>query len=371
MREREPGVWELRVSLGRDPLTQRKRQRSRTFHGPRRKAETALAALIAETAIDRAPTTEGTFGYLLAQWLRRADRECERTTAEEYRRIVTVTLMPALGTMPLAKLTGAHLTAVYDALLDRGLKPSSVLRVHACARRALNFGVKWGWCRRNVAADADPPTARPAEVEPPTVAQLTRLVAHATTIDPDFAVLLRVAAATGARRGELCALRWSDIDLTAPRVTIRRAVVAIGAEIVVKAPKTHANRRVSIDLATAGLVRAHWGRMVERARCEAPGGVLAADAYVWSREPDGGTPLRPDLVSKTFRRLADGVGVRGHLHDLRHLNISLQLAAGVPLAVVSQRAGHGRQSTTLDIYSHAMPAADGGAAGILGDLLGD
>lgn len=371
------------MPLAADPLTGRKRQRSRAFHGKARQADEALARLVSETATERAPATEGTFAFLLETWLRRAEHDLSPTTVQEYRRIADKVLIPALGAVPLRKLSPRQLDAIYDRESDRGLSPATVGQVHAVARRALGQAVKWGWLDRNPALAATPPRRQDHEVQPPTVPELLALLAAADIADPDFGMLLRVAAATGVRRGELCGLRWRDVDLDGARVSVRSAVVVVkdrkaggtvtdqrARVVVVKDPKTHQARHVSIDHETVTLLRLHRARVDERARLDAPGGKLARDAFVFSAEPDGSAPVRPQTVSKRFRAAADAVGLTvARLHDLRHLNASLQLAAGVPLAVVSKRLGHSRQSTTLDIYSHVMDDGDSGAARVLGELL--
>ena len=105
MRETRPGVWELRVHLGRDPLSGKIQQRSRYFEGGKRQARAALSEFEAETAGHRAPATDATFGFVLDEWFTAARPALAETTAAEYRRIIDRNLAPQIGPVPLRKLT--------------------------------------------------------------------------------------------------------------------------------------------------------------------------------------------------------------------------------------------------------------------------
>lgn len=189
-------------------------------------------------------------------------------------------------------------------------------------------------------------------------------------VDEDLAVLFVVAAGLGARRGELCGLRWCDVDLATGVVQVRRNVVEPSGRLVVKDPKTHQARHLTLPGAARAALVAHRARMAERAAlfdC-----ALAESGYVFSRDPDGERPLRPSLVTRAFAeaRTAAKLPDTVRLHDLRHLNASLQMAAGVDPATVAARLGHAQISTTLNIYTHAQPSGDAAAVAALDRLLG-
>ena len=191
----------------------------------------------------------------------------------------------------------------------------------------------------------------------------------AQEVNPPLAVFLRLAAATGARRGELCGLRWDDLDLDAASLTIRRSIANTRSKgVVEKDTKTHAERRLSLDETTVAVLAEHRRTVAEFVeRC---GGELEADTFVFSHEPDASAPWRPDYVSLAFNRLrktCDLPGVR--LHDLRHFNASALLTEGTDFRTVSGRLGHADVSTTLDIYAHFVRHADEKAAGTIGTVL--
>ena len=369
MRERRPGVWELIVQLPRDVATGKVRQLSRTVHGTKREAQRQLAALVNEVSSTPTSTTTVTLGELLDRWLEATSDRLSPTTAREYQRLARVVIKPSLGSTVIRKLTAQGLDAFYVALgRERDLSASSVRQVHAVIRGALNQAVRWGWLTTNPAISASPPKLKRHEIIPPDVSTALRLLAAADADDPDFGALLRVTATTGARRGEVCALRWTDVDLPARTLLIRRSVAAVPNGTIEKDTKTHAARRIAIDDHTAAVLEAHHARLHERA---AVAGIsLPADGFVFSASPNGSTPLHPDVVSGRFRRVCQRLEIDDvRLHDLRHLHATQLLGAGVPVRTVSGRLGHANASTTLNVYAHFLEASDRQAADVIAGLL--
>jgi hypothetical protein len=161
----------------------------------------------------------------------------------------------------------------------------------------------------------------------------------------------------GARRGEICSLRWPDIDFDRGEVLIAGNVVRVPRQgLVRKDTKTHAKRRVAVGAGTLDLLRTH---RVEQAKAAlACGATLPADAYVFSHVPNGSAPIDPDGVSHRFLTLARRLGVKCRLHDLRHLMVTQLVAGGVDWRTVSGRAGHADGHMTLATYAHFQQAQD-------------
>jgi integrase len=179
-----------------------------------------------------------------------------------------------------------------------------------------------------------------------------------------------LAVMLGSRRGELCSLRWTDVDFDHGEVLIDSGVIYVPGRPLIDQDRTknYTKRRVAVGPATLDLLRAH---RVEQAKAALAAGVsLAPDAYVFSHQPDGSKPIRPDGVSHRFAKLAQSLGVRCRLHDLRHFMVTQLVAAGVDVRTVAGRAGHvdgGR--TTLGTYAHFQHAQDRQAAELLEGLL--
>jgi integrase len=283
-------------------------------------------------------------------------------------------VLPRLGKARLQRLRAADLDRLYAQLRTSGgvsggpLAPATVRRVHEIIRRGLKQGVRWGWLSTNPAIHASPPRVPRSDVVPPTPEDVSHLLDLAASDDPDLAVFLRLAAGTGARRGELCALRWSDIDFDSGTVLIARAMVHGSDGMVERGTKTHAARRIALDGYTVAALSEHRRLAAERAnQC---GLVLPDDARVFSFEPDGSAPWRPDVVTNRFNKLRRKAGLDSvRLHDLRHYVATRLIAAGVPVRTVSGRLGHANAATTLNVYSAFVQASDRDAAELLGHLL--
>lgn len=355
LRERSPGVWTLRVYIGDDPATGRPLQASRSFRGGRRAAESELARFVTE-ADGRRRHLAGTVEELLARWIEHLEaRGRRKSTIDGYRQKIDRDIVPALGAKKLDKLRAADLDRWYTDRLADGLSRTTVHHFHAILHAALAQAVRWGLVVRNVADDADPPPLQRRQADPPSVEEVRALLARAAEgpkQGPRIASLLFVAAASGARRSELCALRWSDVDVA--RRTLR-----------IRGTKTHSSyRTVALDdgtLAVLAYLRAWQEDLAVRACTK-----LTADPYIFAVDPDGERPTQPQSASQAIRRLSGG---RVHFHQLRHFAATQLLGAGVDVRTVAGRLGHGDATTTLRIYSHFLEQRDQVAAGILGQLL--
>ena len=164
-----------------------------------------------------------------------------------------------------------------------------------------------------------------------------------------------LAASSGARRGELLALRWSDFDL-GRGTTLDRARHRVGGR---QPHRTgHQDAPESPDLR-----RCRDGQRLEGAPTaddrQSTGSALAPDGFVFSHSVDGSSPWHPDSTQRAFRRICRQAGVTGiRLHDLRHYVATRLFTAGVDVRTVAGRLGHRNPSTTLNVYSHFVPESD-------------
>jgi hypothetical protein len=229
---RSNSVYELRVYVGRDPLTGKIRHISRHHRGGPSSADAALRKLVEDLESKRSGGSNVKFGQLLDRWLEQIEGDRSPTTMREYRRLIEKTIRPALGSTSVRRLNAHKLDELYVALSYRGLSPASV---HAVIRSACRQGVKWGWMSSNPATDASPPRVRYQPQAAPTPDEVRAMIKAAEADDPDMATLIAVAAVTGARRGELCGLKWGDVDWIAASLTIERSVAVVGRkEIIIK-----------------------------------------------------------------------------------------------------------------------------------------
>jgi len=358
--------WRIRAYVGRDANGTR-RYVSTTVRGTRKDAERDLSRLLVEVDEGRhAASAPMTFGELLDRWLAVKKLAVEPTTLRSYEWVARTYLRPALGERKVAALRPMELDGLYADLSAGGLSPRTVRICHTVIRQCLEQARRWGLIARSPAVDATPPRQVRHEVSPPTVEQVRALVDAAREDDPDFATYLWVLAATGCRRGEACALRWSDLDLEQRELRIRRSIATVGGRTYEKSTKTHQSRRLALDPATVEELRTHHRRARQRALLL--GVAVASDAFVFSDLE--GRPWRPDVCTNRFGRLRQRLGLSTvRLHDLRHFVATVLGDGGLPIATISSRLGHRDTATTLNIYTHALPATDQVAAAYLGSLL--
>jgi len=194
------------------------------------------------------------------------------------------------------------------------------------------------------------------------------MVEAAEKVEPALAVLLVVAAITGARRGELCALRWPDLDWKARTLTFARSVYeTTGGGWAEKPTKTHSARTVGLD--DFGLTVLHRHRVAVERLADELRLVVPPNAFMFSRSPVGSEPIRPDVITRFTIRVAKTAGITTHLHALRHFSATQAIAAGYDPVTVGTRLGHRDPSVTLRVYSHALEQRDRELAETLGRVL--
>jgi integrase len=369
IRRRGPNSWQLRIYVGMDPQNSRQRWVTRTVRGSERAARRELVRFADEASYTRVHA--GTLADLLDRWFETASGDWAASTKRETRSLVEHHLKPHLGHLPVAKVTTADIDGFYAYLrrcggrMSHPLAAGTVHRVHVVLHRALAQAVRWEWIWLNPASHASPPRYVPAEIRPPSAGEVADLVAHASNVNPSLGLFFLLAATTGARRGELLALRWRDVDLEEGSLAFQRSLVE-GLDGPVLAPtKTRRSHRVALDASSVEALKAQ----LKRAATPAPATELA-DRFVFSLKPDGMIPWRPNWVTKAFIRCRTEAGLpHFRLHDLRHFMATEMLDGGVPIAVVSGRLAHARASTTLNVYAHAIPGGDRAAAQQLSERL--
>jgi integrase len=310
-------------------------------------------------------TSRQTVGLYLEAWLAGIRSEVRGGTWRGYRDNLERHVAPRIGTLPLQSLTPNRVRALYAELATSGrlrdgagLAPKSVHNVHLTLRKALGDAVRDRLLPTNPADHAHRLPAERQEMHTWTGAQLGAFLARVR--DDRLFALWRLAGTTGMRRGEVLGLRWRDVDLEGGRVAIVQQLSRGAKGVAFGPPKTaKARRSVALDGVTIAAIRAHRRRQKEERLAFGPGYV---DVDLVFARADG-VALDPDGVTGAFERLVRRAGLpRIRLHDLRHTHATLALSAGVHPKVVQERLGHSNITTTMDVYSHAIPAMQEDAA---------
>ena len=377
IRPQGDGSWEIKFDLGRDPLTGRRVTKYVTFRGTKRKAQEELTRLLGQRNDGSyVEPTKMTVAQYLNHWLEAdIDRRVAARTAARYREIVEKNIIPKLGHVPVRKLTAVHIEA-FEAELQRegwvkarakqkvkegeeapiqekrGLSAQTALHVHRTLSQALGHAVRLGVLFKNPARQVKPPRPPSREIKILDKNEITTLLNAAKAVGLYVPVL--VAVTTGMRRGELLALRWSDIDPTAALLTVNQSLERIKGKFGFKSPKTKTSRRtITLPTITVQALRRHLKEQHE-ARLKLG---LGRDprGLVFAR-PDG-QPMDADTLTKAFRRLVASAKVTPiTFHGLRHTHISHLLMEGFHAKVVSERAGHAHVNITLGVYAAYIPS---------------
>lgn len=359
-------MWEVRAPARNGEG--RSIQVSRTVQGTKREAEAALRKLLTEVDQGHHRERKRTVRDLMEKWFALVEPDRSPATVRRYRSNLDQHILPGLGAMLLERLGPGELDDFYvDRRKNGKLAPSSVRVLHQVLGTAFKYGVNIGWLVTSPAARATPPKQRVPEIHPPGWDDLALLVKVAMERDVDLAVLIFLAASTGARRGELCGLRWEDV--TAYQLNIWRGVVDLGeSRTLVKETKHRRYRTIALAPEVSPFLAAHRRRMELRA---ADAGVaLAEHAFVFSNRPTCGLPLSPASVTNRFIDIRDRAGLPDvRLHDLRHLHASFLFEAGFDAVTIGGRLGHAGGQLAHDLYGHFAAARDGAAGAALGAVL--
>jgi len=377
------GSLRVKVYAGTDPVSGKKHYLLQTVPAGPKAAATAekmRTRLLAQVDERRAPRTRATVNQLMDRYLELLD--VEPTTRDSYEGNIRNHIRPLLGHLDVGRLDGEVIDSFYARLRRcrehcdgrrrsdhecHALANGTIRKIHGILNDSCRRAVRWRWLGTNPVAEADAPPATRSDPTPPTAEQAARIAAEAWK-HPAWGMFVWLALVTGARRGELCALRWEDVDLTAGILTIRRSVAQTGARTWVKDTKTHQRRRISLDQQTVALLSAY--RDNAEKEIAQLGERLGPQAHIFSSDPDGARPLRPSSVTQRYRRMCARLDWTMHLHELRHYSATELIAAGVDVRTVAGRLGHsGGGSTTLRVYSAWRPEADHRAANTVADRL--
>jgi integrase len=367
-------TWTIVLDVGSDPVTGRRRQKSKGGFPTRKAAEAGLRKLAVSVDADRfVERSTNTVGEYLDEWLEVVQPRLRPTTWNSYRQSVAH-IKGRIGAVPLQSLAPLEVEDLYKQLLatrgrnGRLLNPKTVRGIHIVLRKALADAERLGLVVRNAAAAAKPPVPAKYEHTTWTAEQLARFL---DSIEGErLAAAFVLLATTGMRRGEALGLRWGDVDFAAGRLSIVQTITTVREQMVMSPPKTARSRRsLSLDPGTVAALRDHRRHQNEE-RLRAGESWSNTGDLAFTNEV--GEPVHPSGFSYLFESRVRRSGLpRIRLHDLRHTYATVALAAGVHPKIVSERLGHATIAVTLDLYSHVTPAIDAEAAALVASKIFD
>jgi integrase len=356
--------WLVRVYLGRDPETRRRKYRSRTIRGSFRAAQHYLNTRLEER--DQGGELAGedlTLNQYLDRWLELAAWPKLRAMSfRDYQALVARHIRPALGERGLLSLAPLDIQGVVHGMHESGLSPRTVHYAHAVLHAALEQAVRWRLIARNPARGVALPTSTPREMRVLNPDQARRFLEQAAKTR--YGVLFALALTTGMRPSEYLGLRWSDINWQDETVTVARTLEKGSGWRFAGTKRPCSRRQVKLESWVASRLRQ----------------LHAVDTGNPDTNPDVarqifktqcGRPINSDSLAREFKRLLREAALPPmRLYDLRHTFATLALTADVPAKVVSELLGHASSAFTLDVYAHVLPHMQAEAAVRVAALLG-
>ncbi|QRP45785.1 site-specific integrase [Amycolatopsis sp. FDAARGOS 1241] len=391
-----------------------------------KEAEKVRTRLQGEADSLKVARTKSTFGALLDQWLPQA--EIDPTTRMNYEWMIRDHIRPVLGDVPLVLLLRdaserlerfygdlrrcrkrcdgrpfvEHRTAEpHECRIVRHQRPSgrpssswldehdcaaaecaviecrqhkcqpysasSVRSFHAIISGALSAAVRWNRIPYNPAPAVKLPAKRKPQPRPPSSHDMARIIEAAHESSAEWGTYVWLSAVTGARRGEVVALQWEDIDFAVGKVRLDENFVRGPDGLIIKDTKTHQWRRVSLDPETLVLLQQHKDATVEQLASLRL--ALTGKTWLFSAQPDFSKPRDPSALTRKYKKLVAALGVETQLKELRHYSATELLTSGTDLRTVAGRLGHGDGTTTLRHYAAWVGAADEAAAATIGSKM--
>ncbi len=271
----------------------------------------------------------------LREWLETWTTRYTGRTADGYRSICRIHIIPKLGDLPLHEIKASHIRSLINGC-NRAQATKSHIRT--CLHTALESAHEEELIDSNPCSKVRVPLRYTPRFEPLSLQEMEFLVTGEHI--PNYALVI-TAMTTGMRQGELLALRWRNVDLDKGILYVSESLAKSGKA---KEVKNRENHSVSLFRSTLHVLRNHKEKMYHN----------NPDSFVFCSK--AGSPLRADSVTRTFQRNLRDLGIHKiRFHDLRHTHATMLLNDGWPIKAVQERLGHKSAKMTLDLYGHFVP----------------
>lgn len=308
----------------------------------------------------------------VAEYVNSKRHEIEPSTFAEYERMVNRLMVPYLGAARLGDLNPDRVRA-WVADISETFAPSTCKKALTLLRTAMNNAVDNDLIPKDPTRGVKPPKGGRPRPNALDLGECRRVLATIDAIGQTPALLgAKIALLAGLRLGEVCALRWADVDLEGRALTVSRSIGRGERGYYVKEPKTSGSAR-KVPLAPV-LLDALSERREEMAATFAAAGAAFDEACYVIGGMDG-RYMQPVAVTRTWKNLADAMGLKGTrgtrptFHDLRHTFATQGIAAGVDVKAVSALLGHGNAAMTLNVYADATKDQKRAAVAAIGARL--
>lgn len=356
------------VDIGQDPKTGKRKQKWVSGFKTKKEAEKALTDMI--NKVNQGNFVEPikkTLSEYLIYWLETYARQnVSFKTFRRYSDIIRLYISPYIGQTKLSDLRPSIIQELYSASMKSktegglGLSSASAIYIHRVLYQALKHAVKWQLLSRNPADSVERPKNPKTEINVISEEQVNLLILH--LVGNQAYVPTYLAITTGMRRGEICGLKWLDIDFEKEVIYVRRSLQRINGILQEKSTKTQkSNRVIALSSQCVNFLREHKKTVLKQSE------ESVENLYVccWPNL----NPMDPDYLTHKFFKISKRLGINARFHDLRHFHATILLKEGIHPKVVSERLGHSKIGVTMDTYSHVLPQIQKEAAEKLDKLL--
>jgi integrase len=359
------------IELGKDPLTGKRKQKWLSGFASPDDADIGAVEYIKKyekgLLVDSKNVTVGDF---LKYWLeQKVEPRSSPTTYSSYKIMVDMHILPALDSFKLPKLETDDIQRLINTMRKKGYSHRTLKYCLDILNIAFNFAIEKRFVEKNPCKGVIVPEDITTGTQIKTYSSEEVEILLQNTKDKPIYLPILLAVTCGLRRGEILALRWSDINFSTKTIRINKSRVRnLNDEVFEKIPKTKSSiRTIAVPEVTMAALQ------LQKEKCEKNKQDLGEDKYndqgyvvCW----DDGTPYRPDYVTKAFEKMIKRLNLpKITFHDLRHTHATLLLEAGVHPKVVQERLGHSTISMTLDTYSHVLPNIQQEAATHMDNIL--
>jgi integrase len=343
--------WLIRVFLGRDRETRKRRYHNRTIHGSARRAQEYLTKMLRERDLGRGlEGSEITLDAYLTRWLDTAAKpKLRQKSYRSYESLLRRYIRPVLGERILSTVTPLDVQAACQQMVDRRLSSRTIRYTHSVLRSAMRQAIRWRLLIQDPTEGVQLPRLGRREMRVLNAEQ-SRIFIRAA-LKTHYGPVFALALTSGMRPSEYLGLQWRDADWARGTVGIVRTLEkTAGQWRFAETKRTRSRRIVKLQTWVVGILRRLQATISKSGKREAP------DEPELIFRTATGRPINSDKLAKKFKAILRHAGLPTiRLYDLRHTAATLALSAGVPPKVVAEQLGHASAAFTLDVYSHLLP----------------
>lgn len=348
-------VFKITIELGKDIFGKRDRY-FETFHGTVAEVKMRDAELTKQFYHKKANANvkDLTFDEYSEIFLKNyCESNIGLVTINNYKRLLR-NILPLIGSYKLNKITTAMLDTMYQKLKkgSKGkiLSYNSMYDYYKLINAMFNQAIRWDFIDKNPNLKTNKPKKDIVERKYYSLEQVQELLSCLKNENIKYRALITLSLDTGARRGEIAALKWSDIDFEANTLKIDNSLKVVRGVVDEKKPKTKSSNRTIVLCGSTIEIMKEYKEWQDNYIKEMGSKWKGSDRIFTA---DNGEHMNPATCYKIFTKIIKKYGLEHiRFHDIRHTNASLLISQGVSLKAVSERLGHASINITSDIYTH-------------------